>query len=75
MVYGLWESAADMQVNEHRHAVLANNLANVNTAGLKGDLAAFMERGVESRQTGADLGRAPGDSPGRRNRVAWRREA
>jgi flagellar basal-body rod protein FlgF len=53
MIYGLWESAAGLQINEHRHAVLANNLANVNTAGFKRDLAVFMQRPVESAQTGS----------------------
>lgn len=49
MNYGLWLSAAGMQVNEYRQALVANNLANVNTVGFKHDLAVFHERRVESQ--------------------------
>ncbi len=49
MIYGLWLSAAGLQVNEHRQAVTANNLANLNTTGFKRDLSVFKEREVESR--------------------------
>ncbi len=49
MSYGLWLSAAGLQVNQHRQAVIANNLANLGTAGFKRDLAVFRERDVESR--------------------------
>jgi len=53
MTYGLWLSAAGMQANEYRQAVLANNLANSHTVGFKKDLALLTERPVESR-TSAD---------------------
>lgn len=49
MNYGLWLSAMGLQVNEHRQAVIANNLANLNTAGFKRDLAVFQERQLESQ--------------------------
>ena len=50
--YGLWLSAAGMKVNEHRQAVLANNMANAHTTGFKQDLAVIRERVVESRENG-----------------------
>ena len=48
MTYGLWLSAAGLQVNQHKQAVIANNLANLGTTGFKRDLAIFRERRVES---------------------------
>ena len=47
--YGLYLSAAGMQVNDHRMAVIANNIANAQTAGFKHDLALVRQRLVESR--------------------------
>ncbi|MBN1341941.1 MAG: flagellar hook-basal body protein [Phycisphaerae bacterium] len=47
MLYGLWLSAAGLQVNQHKQAVIANNLANVDTVGFKRDLATFQERRIE----------------------------
>lgn len=44
MVYGLWQSAAGMQVQEFRQAVVSNNLANVDTPGFKQDRITFQER-------------------------------
>jgi flagellar basal-body rod protein FlgG len=52
MNYGLWLSAAGLQVNEHRQAVAANNLANAETTGFKEDLVVSRERLVESRVNG-----------------------
>lgn len=49
MDYGMWLSAAGMQVNEYRQALVSNNMANVNTTGFKHDLAVIHERQVESR--------------------------
>lgn len=49
MIYGLYQSAAGMLVNQYRQDVLANNLANVGTAGYKRDVASFGERLVEAR--------------------------
>ncbi len=48
--YGLWLSAAGMKVNEHRQALLANNMANAHTTGFKQDLAVIRARPVESRE-------------------------
>ena len=31
MIYGLWQSAAGLQAQEYRQAVIANNLANAET--------------------------------------------
>lgn len=44
MIYGLYQSAAGMMVNEYRQNVLANNIANADTAGFKRDVATFAER-------------------------------
>jgi flagellar basal-body rod protein FlgG len=48
--YGLWLSAAGMMVQDHRQAIYANNLANLNTTGFKQDLAVIRQRSVESRE-------------------------
>ncbi len=47
--YGLWLSAAGMKMNDHRQALLANNMANADTTGFKHDLAVVTQREVESR--------------------------
>lgn len=44
MIYGLYQSAAGMMVNEHRQDVLANNIANAETPGFKRQIASFAER-------------------------------
>lgn len=44
MVHGLWQSAAGLQTQEYRQAILANNLANVDTPGFKPDRITFQER-------------------------------
>lgn len=44
MIYGLYQSAAGMMVNEYRQDVVANNLANAETVGFKRDVATFAER-------------------------------
>jgi flagellar basal-body rod protein FlgG len=44
MIYGWYNSAAGMMVNEYRQDVLANNLANAETVGFKRDVAVFAER-------------------------------
>jgi len=44
MIYGLYQSAAGMMVNEYRQDVIANNIANAETVGFKRDLATFRER-------------------------------
>ena len=50
MLYGIYQSAGGMQVNQYRMDVLANNIANMETAGFKQDLAVVRERLVESRE-------------------------
>ncbi len=54
--YGLWLSAAGMQVSEHQQTLLANNLANGQTTGFKHDLAVVQQRLVESRENPDTLG-------------------
>ena len=44
MIYGLYNSAAGMMVNEYRQNVISNNLANAETTGFKRDVAVFAER-------------------------------
>jgi flagellar basal-body rod protein FlgF len=44
MIYGLYQSAAGMMVNEYRQDVLANNIANGETVGFKREIASFAER-------------------------------
>lgn len=52
MVYGIYQSAAGMQVNQYRQDVLANNLANVATPAFKPDIAVVRERPLEARDGG-----------------------
>lgn len=44
MIYGLYQSAGGMLVNEYRQGVIANNLANAETVGFQRDVAVFAER-------------------------------
>lgn len=50
MVYGIYQSAAGMQLNQYRQEVLTNNLANVETAGFKKDLSVVRERPPATRE-------------------------
>jgi flagellar basal-body rod protein FlgG len=50
MDYGIYLSAAGLQVNQYRMEVLANNLANADTPGFKHDLTVVQERQPESRE-------------------------
>jgi flagellar basal-body rod protein FlgG len=54
MVYGIYSSAAGLQVNQYRQDLLANNLANLATAGFKQDLAVVRERRIAAREGLAD---------------------
>jgi len=54
MIYGLWQSAAGLQAQEYRQAIIANNLANAETPGFKADRVAFQER-LNAAVTGGDL--------------------
>ncbi len=53
MDYGLWLSAAGLQANQYRQALIANNLANADTVGFKHDLAVIRERSVEAAEGGS----------------------
>lgn len=44
MIYGLYQSAGGMLVQEYRQGVLANNIANAETVGFKRQVAVFAER-------------------------------
>jgi len=55
MVYGLWHSAAGLQAQQYRQAVIANNLANASTPGFKPDRIAFQER-LSASRAGVSLG-------------------
>jgi flagellar basal body rod protein FlgG len=50
---GRWLSTGGLQVNQYRQQLIANNIANSETAGFKHDLAVIHERPMESR-TAAD---------------------
>ena len=52
MNYGLYLSASGVMVNAHRQDVLANNLANVNTAGFKPMFTDIRQRPAESIEDG-----------------------
>lgn len=52
MNYGLHLSASGVMVNAHRQDVLANNLANVNTAGFKPQFTDVRQRPAESQENG-----------------------
>ena len=54
MPYGLYISAEGAQAQARRLEVIANNLANVETAGFKRDVAAFQARFTEAIQQGLD---------------------
>jgi flagellar basal-body rod protein FlgF len=54
VIYGLYHSASGMLVNQYRQDVIANNLANLDTASYKRDVPAFSERLIEAqRRVGA----------------------
>lgn len=52
MNYGLYLSASGVMVNAHRQDVLANNLANVNTAGFKPQFTDIRQRPAASQENG-----------------------
>ena len=54
MIYGIYQSAAGLQVNQYRQEVLANNLANASTTGFKHDLSVVRERRAASDEAFAD---------------------
>jgi len=56
MNYGLHLSASGILTNMHRQDVIANNLANADTAGFKRDLMTFSQRLPEAREDPAPMG-------------------
>lgn len=56
MLYGMYLSAGGLLANQYRMEVLANNLANTDTAGFKQDLTVVRERMIASRERLAGLG-------------------
>jgi flagellar basal-body rod protein FlgF len=54
MPYGMYISAEGAQVQQQRLQVIANNLANMETAGFKRDVPMFQARFAEAIQQGAD---------------------
>ena len=59
MIYGLWQSAAGLQAQEYRQAIVANNLANTETPGFKADRIAFQERLTAALTGGSPSTRHP----------------
>ncbi|MFA5864410.1 MAG: flagellar hook-basal body protein [Phycisphaerae bacterium] len=49
MLYGMYLSATGMAMNQSQQDVIANNLANVDTAGFKRDLSIFKQRLQEAK--------------------------
>jgi flagellar basal body rod protein FlgG len=56
MIYGLWLSATGVVTNSHQMDVISNNLANVDTAGFKRQMAAFQERPPEGKEDPSRVG-------------------
>ncbi|HVS72420.1 MAG TPA: flagellar hook-basal body protein [Phycisphaerae bacterium] len=52
MLYGLYLSAAGLQAQEAKQAVISNNMANAETAGFKRDLAVMRSRLNEVHENG-----------------------
>lgn len=52
MNYGLWMSAAGLATEVHRQDIIANNVANAETAGFKADTAFTIERAAPSQGFG-----------------------
>ena len=52
MIYGLYQSATGIQTSSYRQDVIANNIANAETAGFKRDVALFDERLTEAQERG-----------------------
>lgn len=83
MNYGLYLSASGVMVNSHRQDVLANNLANVNTAGFKPMFTDIRQRPAESIEgapvdfglSNALLDKLGGGLFGKEQRVAFKADA
>jgi len=50
MIYGLYLSASGIAANSYKQDVIANNLANTETAGFKRDVTSFKSRLTEARE-------------------------
>lgn len=72
MSNSLYVSAAGMLAEDARTDVIANNLANVRTAGFRKDFVSFRQRLLRSGAAGAAGRSAPGLAI---DRTAWDREA
>lgn len=57
MIYGVYQSAAGLRLQEYRQTVATNNLANVDTPGFKADSVAVVERPVASSGAGRGAAR------------------
>jgi flagellar basal body rod protein FlgG len=57
VIYGLYLSAGGVLASSHRQDVIANNLANSQTAGFKRDLAMFRQERTEAQLRGLNPGR------------------
>ncbi|NLE89791.1 MAG: flagellar hook-basal body protein [Dehalococcoidales bacterium] len=53
MLYGMYISAAGAMANSYRQDVITNNLANIDTAAFKKDLALFNARPTEAAMNGS----------------------
>lgn len=53
MLYGMYISAAGAMANSYRQDVVANNLANIDTAAFKKDMALFQSRPTEAQGAGS----------------------
>jgi flagellar basal-body rod protein FlgF len=62
MPYGMYISAEGAQAQAQRLQVIANNLANVETAGFKRDVATFQARFAEAIQQGEDYAGSRGEN-------------
>ncbi|QOV91533.1 flagellar hook-basal body protein [Humisphaera borealis] len=58
MIYGLYLSASGVMSSSYKQDVIANNLANAETAGFKRDLPLFQQRMTEAEAARAGKGRS-----------------
>jgi flagellar basal-body rod protein FlgG len=57
MIYGMYLSATGVLANSFRQDVIANNMANAETAGFKKDLTLFQEQRTEAQRRGLSVRR------------------
>lgn len=63
MIYGLYLSASGVMSSSHKQDVIANNLANAETAGFKRDLPLFQQRLTEAQAARLGQGRRGWSDP------------